>query len=244
MATQTEPKTGSSSSSRAEGRSCTYCGAELSAERLYVCADCDNHVADQLAQIAVRRKRERITRLLSQSGLPLVYRLGERPWNALSRALGEKARVVDHLASGKGLYLYGPAGAYKTSLAAAQLTEAILGGVEGRYVYLPDLFTELSAIYSADDSRSRADVIERYATTPCLVLDDFDKIKPSRHSAEVLLAILDYRYRERKSWLIVTANRSADDLLAEVTQGAGESYSEPIMRRISELCVVIPMEAA
>lgn len=206
-----------------------------------ICADCDQKV-----DVAVQAKRERDRQeateaRLRRSGLPRVFLDGTITWATVSRNLGDLASCVDVTRAGKGLFLHGRAGVGKTSFAASYLAEVIRGGARGQYVYIPDLFTELSAIYAADDTRSRADVIDRYATTPWLVLDDLDKVKPSRHAAEVLLAILDARYRECERCMFVTANVSIDELAAPFEAAVGEAYSQPLMRRLSELCASVPM---
>ncbi len=209
-----------------------------------ICTECDEKVDVALASRRARDSREAIEARLQRSGLPKVFLDGTVTWAEVSRKLGDLAACADVMRAGKGLFLYGPAGSYKTSFAASYLAEVIRSGSRGHYVYLPDLFTELSAIYSADDARSRADVIDRYALAPWLVMDDLDKAKPSRHAAEVLLAILDARYREGERCMFVTANVSIDELAAPFAEAVGENFSQPLVRRLSELCASVPMGSA
>lgn len=210
---------------------------------MFQCADCDAKAEKYWADRKARDESEATDSRLRRSGLPRRFLDGTITWADVSRKLGDLAACADVMRAGRGLYLYGAAGTYKTSFAASYLAEAIRSGGSGQYVYVPDLFTELSEIYAADDARSRADVIDRYAGAGWLVLDDLDKAKPSRHAAEVLLAILDYRYREGLRCLFVTANQSIDDIAQPFARDVGENFSEPLARRLSEMCASVPMGA-
>ena len=208
-----------------------------------LCAECDEKVA---AAVSDRRKRdgESLAMVrLNASGLPRLYCGSRRTWEIVARAAGPvRSACVDALSRGRGLYIHGRAGSFKTSIAAAWLAKTIRDGAEGFYVYTPDLFTELGAIYSSKDTTSRRDVIERYAQTQCLLIDDLDKAKVSQHSAEILGSILDFRYREERRWMIVTANCSLDELAQRFADQVGESYAEPLLRRIAETTDNVPME--
>lgn len=222
---------------------CLRCQTKLPEDRIAICESCDVKV-DVALEVRKARDREEATESrFRRSGLPKAFLDGTITWADVSRKLGDLAACADVMRAGKGLFLYGPAGTFKTSFAASYLAEMIRTGSRGQYVYVPDLFTELAAIYSADDARSRADVIDRYALAPWLVMDDLDKAKPSRHAAEVLLAILDSRYREGERCLFVTANVSIDDLAVPFAEAVGENFSEPLVRRLSELCASVPMGA-
>ncbi len=214
----------------------------LSPERFALCEACDQEVAREIAARSDRDRAERIATELRGSGLPRAYRDGVRTWERIREHVPEiegifAAAKREHM----GLYLWGPAGAWKTSVAAALLAEAIRASGGGRYVFVPSLFAELFAIYAANDGRSSADVIERYAMTEHLVLDDLGKERPSEHAASVLMQIFDGRYVDRRGWMIVTSNFSFDELHTRFDL-AGEQFSDPIIRRLTELCISVPME--
>lgn len=225
-------------SSRSERLCAGGCGKKVSG--LAHCRECYGRKINEIEQ---RDRREKIEKLFSRSGLPHDYRKGIRTWTQVAAEIGpDNACAVEILKQGKGLYIWGGAGPFKTSLAASYLAEMIRSGRSGRYVFVPDLFTELYEIYAAQDHRSRADVVERYALTDCLVLDDLGKERPSEHAASVLMQIFDIRYRENRRWMIVTSNWSLDGLGARLDAGAGTEFAAPIVRRISEMTVSVPME--
>jgi DNA replication protein DnaC len=222
---------------------CIRCLKPLPVNRWFQCETCDEWNKGRLEERLERERNEDLQRRLKQSNLPKIYQRGIRTWDHVAGRIGGGTEAIAQLLSrGTGLYLWGEAGAFKTSFAAARLAMEIWNGRSGRYVFLPNLFTELYDIYAAQDQRSRADVVERYALTPMLVLDDLGKEKPTEHGAAVLLEILDYRYRNGLTWLIVTSNYSQPELAARLETGAGETFAEPIMRRLSEMTVNVPME--
>lgn len=140
-----------------------------------------------------------------------------------------------------GLFLFGPAGTYKTSIAAAFLAEQIAGTREatGRYVSSNDLLADVQASYSREGDETRADIVSRYVRTPRLVLDDLGKEKASEHAANVIFQILDGRYRMQKPgrWTIITSNYTLQQL-ADRFAAAGAA----IERRIAELTAAVEMK--
>jgi DNA replication protein DnaC len=208
------------------------------------CEECDAvAVAEQARQESERDKSAANARLKA-SGLPRPYRDGRRDWGVVVGEIGDSAACVDFLATGRGLYIHGPAGSHKTSIACAWLAKEIRAGAHGTYCYAPDLFSELFAAYSTGSAETRRDVIERYAETPKLLLDDIDKAKISVHSAEIIGSIFDFRYREERHWNIVTSNCSLDELARRFESQIGETYAEPLLRRIAEMTESIPMARA
>lgn len=207
------------------------------------CIECDKAVADELRKREARDAYERIHAALTRSGLPLDYRTGERRTGDLPGSVHHVLSMANMLGSGlRGVFLHGPAGTFKTSIAAAVLASHIRGGATGRYVLVPDLFADILASYRDDDVISRATLVDRCVSAPCLVLDDLGKEKASEHAAGVLFEILDGRYREARkgSWLIVTSNYDLDALCDRFPT---REMADPIRRRIAELTISVPMGA-
>lgn len=198
-------------------------------------------VGEQIEANRVRLLSEERDRRLRQSGLPKVYADGTRKASSLPTVAQQAITACQMLGTTVGgLYLYGEAGTYKTSVAAAFLAEQVRAGGGGRFVSVPDLFTDLYAIYASDDRRSRADMVDELVTTPRLVLDDLGKEKASDHAAGVVFEILDGRYRNQGPgrWMIVTSNLPIHTLAARFADDTGD----PIARRLAELTVAVPME--
>jgi DNA replication protein DnaC len=204
------------------------------------CVECDAAVADEIQRRAERDLKEREYRNLRHSGLPIDYRTG-------SRTLGDVPLNVEALefclslgGELRGLFLNGPAGSFKTTVAAAFLARKIREGVNGRYVFIPDLFSDVHASYNDNSGETRAALVEACIRPTALVLDDLGKEKASEHAAGVILEILDNRYRNSRhgDWLIVTSNYDLDCLCDRFPR---EQFGDPIRRRLAELTVDIPM---
>lgn len=218
---------------------CLRCGASLTQGRMIQCEECDAFVEIELLRIANRDRLEQLSARLRQSGLPLDYRDGVRDLQNLPVAL--RAQIVGIMRDGaRGIFLHGPAGSYKTSAAAAYLADQIHEGHSGRYVFVPDLMSDVHASYRSDETESRDQIVSRCANARLLVLDDLGKEKASEHAAGVIFEILDYRYRNHRpgDWTIATSNYDLDALCARFPN---EELAEPIRRRLSELTVAVPM---
>lgn len=207
------------------------------------CEDCDTLVEAERAAKAQRDLDEAAQSRLRASNLPSAYRTGARSitdtpvW--CSMALNSAAQVGVSLT---GLYLFGTAGTFKTTIACGKLAESIQAGMTGLYVLVPDLLAEIHAAYATGEGATRQQLVEACISAQCLVLDDFGKEKASDHAAGVLFSILDGRYRaKRPGWLIVTSNYSIDALIARFVT---DELAEPILRRLVEMTSLIEMRRA
>lgn len=209
-----------------------------------LCIECDRGVDEEIARRAARDEREATERRLRLSGLPLAYRDGSRLLGDLPMSTADVMTLCQMLGNGlRGLFLHGPAGTFKTSVAATFLASQIRGGARGLYISVQDLMSDLHASYNGSGD-TRAGIVDRLVEAPCLVLDDIGKEKPSEHAAGALFEILDGRYRAAtKNWLIVTSNYALPELAERLAAGAGEVLADPIRRRISELTMAVQMEA-
>ena len=216
------------------------------------CAECDDAVAEYLRlhpaySEAVNRSgglpsREHVTRIrLAQSGLPEAYTSGSRGLADLPASTSDAVSICDLLGSSvQGAYLWGPVGAFKTSVAAAWLADRIRRGASGLYRFVPKLLDEITASYDDSAREKLAAIVAKLSETPILVLDDLGKEKPSEHSSRIVMQILDGRYTREGGILVVVSNESQDELCAKYH----ESYASAILRRLAELTVSVPMERA
>jgi DNA replication protein DnaC len=208
------------------------------------CADCDMTVAAEIAKREARDSEEQLRNRLRHSGLPIDYRIRSRALQHLPTVARQAVTSCDLLGDGaRGLFLWGPAGSFKTSVAAAYLADRIVAGATGRYVFVPDLMSEVHASYRSNDAESRDAIVSKCVAARMLVLDDLGKEKASEHAAGVIFEILDGRYRNARKgdWTIVTSNFDLDALCDRFP---GEELADPIRRRLSELTLALPMEAA
>jgi DNA replication protein DnaC len=210
-------------------------------------------VGEEIKRREARDEREWEERRLLESGLPVAYRHGARSVCDLPPACADALSLCHLLGEElRGMYLSGGAGTFKTSIAASWLAQEVRKAKDskqlspGRYVFVPDLLSDVHASYRNDDGDSRAALVSRCVNARWLVLDDLGKEKASPHAAGVIFEILDGRYRNYRAgqWLIVASNFDLDALCDRFPSGSDDDFADPIRRRISELTVNVPMEAA
>jgi DNA replication protein DnaC len=221
---------------------CRLCQKPLTDGRFVQCHECDNLVAEEIARRAARDAIERIDLAMRRSKLPTDYASGARRTGDLPGGTHHVLSMCQTLGNGiRGLYLWGPAGCYKTSLAASFMASQIRGGAVGKYIAMHDLLADIHKSYRSNDTESKADLVAAAVAAPCLVIDDLGKEKASEHAAMVLFEILDGRYRNagKGQWMIVTSNYSLDALCNRFTV---PELADPIRRRLSEMTVAVEMK--
>jgi DNA replication protein DnaC len=153
--------------------------------------------------------------------------------NWARRAAGER-----DAARKPGLFISGPVGVGKTTLAGAAVWELLLRR-DVRFVSVPDLLIRLGAAFGDED---RAKALKVLTGRGALVLDDLDKTpNPSTYVLSHLYTAIDNRYANRAP-LFITANLKPRELVAFFCghDAAPErrAVAEAIVSRIMEHCVV------
>jgi DNA replication protein DnaC len=126
--------------------------------------------------------------------------------------LRKAARVTGAFATALDgwLYLFGPAGAGKSHLAAAVANSAASRGVRTTYASVPRL---LDFIRSGYKDGSASERVEALQAAPLLILDDLGAEAAKRDTDELLFSLLNHRSRERANLpTVITSNIHPDDL--------------------------------
>lgn len=142
----------------------------------------------------------------------------------------------------ESLYIHGTPGVGKTSLAALLLMTVLRrnfmvmieqgwnpGDIApfGMYVFSPSIFFEIKATWRETSKYTEKDIIDRYSSIHCLILDDIGVEKNSEKTIEALNSIIDYRYREMKH-TVFTSNLALEQL--------ANKLGDRIVSRITEMC--------
>ena len=124
--------------------------------------------------------------------------------------------AITDLATGKAsfklLLIYGVPGNGKTHLAYSTVVEACKRGVAARYIYAPDMFTAIKAMY---DGPRECDPAEQFKVCPFLVIDDVGAEYKTDWTKAMLEEIIDYRYSHQLPTM-VTTNNPLDEIPAPV----------------------------
>ena len=127
----------------------------------------------------------------------------------------------------RGLFLSGPAGVGKTTIAAAA-ANGLLSTRPVRWLSVPVMFARLGLSFADDE---RTEILRLLASPTAIVLDDIDKTRPSEYAAEQLFLAIDTRV-QAGSPLLVTTNLSLSALAARYP----EPYGETIVSRLAGYC--------
>ena len=130
------------------------------------------------------------------------------------------------------LYLWGPTGSRKTTLAAAALIEARRrwGSPQRQGYFVPAYMA--AATFRDVGSAFSAPIIASWRQTQLLLLDDLGKHRDTPHLIERLLHLLHERYDwERKT--IITANMNLSELAARIDEATARRIREGRVIRLT-----------
>ena len=142
-------------------------------------------------------------------------------------------RDVDaRIDAGEGLWLYGPVGTGKTSLAMLVSKAALDAGRTVAIYSLPRLLAEIRMTFDDDHQQSYVDLLDRLTTVDLLHIDDVGAEKTSPWVLEQLYALINTRYEEERA-VIITTNLERDEL--------AEQINERTVSRLEEMCEILPI---
>jgi DNA replication protein DnaC len=197
---------------------------------------------------------------LASSGLPPAYVNGKRGVADLddgpdTDGYRTARRVCANLVSGslvdgRGMpipwvYLYGPNGTHKSTLACCSALELMRLGKRVKYILWPEALDDLRGLNRDDASESVSQFIRRLVEVPHLTVDEIGLGTPTPFAAEKLFVMIERRYQEDSAAdpgersTIFTSNRSASELaetFAHIDDGLG---GRRLARRISDMATAI-----
>jgi DNA replication protein DnaC len=133
---------------------------------------------------------------------------------------------------GKGIWLCGPVGTGKTSLAMLVSATAIGAGRSVAIYSLPRLLAEIRETFEDSSQSSYAGFLDRLTAVDLLHIDDVGAEKTSPWVIEQLYAIINRRYEDERS-IIITTNLEREKLVDQI--------EERTVSRLGEMCEVLPL---
>jgi DNA replication protein DnaC len=134
-------------------------------------------------------------------------------------------RIEDHLDAGRGLWLMGPVGTGKTTLAMLVSHAALKAGRSVAIYSLPDLLRKIRHTF---DTGSHDDLFEQLTAVDLLHIDDIGAEQSTPWVLEELYSIVNARYEDQRS-IVITTNILDPDALSE-------QITERTVSRLTEMC--------
>ncbi len=138
--------------------------------------------------------------------------------------------VAQRLEAGEGLWLAGPVGTGKTTLAMLVAMAAARASRTVAIYSVPSLLNAIRNRFDADHGPSHVDLLRQLATVDLLHLDDLGAEKSTLWVLEELYAIVNARYQDRRA-VVVTSNLVDRRALVE-------QLGERTVSRLREMCAL------
>lgn len=229
-----------------EARTCEYCGKPLEtkelpsfgkAKPLVLFIDCECEEARKARE--EERKRAEAKQLeadkrdfyerLARAGVKERYKKAEH-----ELASKMTAKVLD----GESLYIWGPFGTGKTHLASAIARKLVWAKKRVRMLTGIDLIMELQSTYGS--SSSEANVMNKFATCPVLIIDDLGKEPPSDWVLSRLFSVVNARY-DAMLPVIITTNYERGKLVERMGKHGDHDTAEALVSRLCEMGETVPL---
>jgi DNA replication protein DnaC len=140
-------------------------------------------------------------------------------------------RVEEKLDKGRGLWLMGPVGTGKTTLAMLVSQAALKAGRSVAIYSLPRLLNEIRDVHRAE--RSHVDLLDRLTAVDLLHIDDVGAERTTDWVLEELYSIVNARYEDERSMVITTNILDREALCEQIT--------ERTVSRLTEMCDELPL---
>ncbi len=141
------------------------------------------------------------------------------------------ANSIDrHLDAGHGLWLMGPVGTGKTTLAMLVSKAALAAGRTVAIYSLPELLRKIRQTF---DNGSHDDLFERLTSVDLLHIDDIGAEQTTPWVLEELYSIVNARYEDERSIVITTNILDREALCEQIT--------ERTVSRLTEMCDELPL---
>lgn len=179
------------------------------------------------------------------AGIPALYR--GVSWESITEDEESRGEAIDAArrfaageASESGLYLWSDGeeageayGVGKTRIAAAAASEILSGGSRSvRWLDVVQLMTDLNLPFKNPLYERAAAKLQPPGPREAVVLDDVDKLPPTDRNIQPIFALVNGCVQEEAP-LIITANRSLDDL----SRDFGDRFGRAMASRLVGHCL-------
>lgn len=167
-------------------------------------------------------KKNNYDKFLQGVGIPKKY------LNVQSHEEKRSLLISGNFGTGKTYYAISAIKHYIENLPASCFVEPFTN--IPRFVTIPDLLLKIRATFSLE--RCEEEIVDKYANTQLLVLDDLGVEKTTEFSLQTLYIILNRRYNEQLQ-TIITSNLTLDEVK--------DKLGDRIASRIAGMCRILKL---
>ena len=154
----------------------------------------------------VDREQARVERWVKNAKFPAQKSIEEFDFSKqpdLDRQYIKEIATCRFIKKGQNIVFFGPPGVGKTHLSIAIGREAILRGVEVKFITIDSLIEQIGR----QDADGLSRLMRNLTNPPLLIIDDIDYEEPSKNVSTFLFKVI-FRRDERKVSTIYTSNKS------------------------------------
>lgn len=147
---------------------------------------------------------------------------------------------IEDINNGRGIYIYGKQGTFKTTTACSMLRGWLKDNPFGvaKFIRSTTLIDDFNDTYSSRETM--AQVMNQYTSLGLLLIDDLGKEVPTARAVSRLWELIDRRYGESLP-VIVTSQFRPDALAQKLGEGGGTESALAIIRRLHETYALLNM---
>lgn len=147
---------------------------------------------------------------------------------------------IEDLNNGRGIYIYGKQGTFKTTTACSMLRGWLKDNPFGvaKFIRSTTLIDDFNDTYSSRETM--AQVMNQYASFGLLLIDDLGKEVPTARAVSRVWELIDRRYGESLP-VIITSQFRPDALAQKLGEGGGTESAFAIIRRLHETYALLNM---
>ncbi len=229
---------------------CPYCGKPLKPRvaelmgRAVTCGfetcSCDGAAKAALEEEERRRaeefrqERERLMRRYQTAGIPPLFLQTRKGCEDVYKVVRREAKgIIVDFKDGKGTYIVGGVGTRKSLVAATACRYAVDEGLSAKYTSASKVLDAVRGSYgTSKDSKA---VMDSYASTRFLVLDDLGKESPTDWTLMKLFEFVNDRYENMRP-LVVTTQYKRSELIQRLGKNGDTETAVAIVSRLTEMC--------
>jgi len=181
------------------------------------CPTCDRFIAAEQDQRDIRtnalRAEQALQMRMQVAGVPrgvqeATVAKWQHPTDAQKTcwrwAMDYVKNVRRHIEDGTSCVFLGNTGTGKTMLAAALVREVLSAGGTAQFTTVLDMLSRIKATFVRDSRESEMSALRIFTSPDLLVLDEVGRSLDSGYEQTTFFRVLDSRYNDRKSTIIVS----------------------------------------